>query len=524
MDKVHRPMDHSHLFVPSSTTLTPPDRSPTPRALRGAKHFVRTNPKSDRFPIRAFHHLEFYCGDATAAAAYLGAAMGLPEIARSDLSTGNCASASRVLRSGDITLVVTAPALPADEADADLDRSGSGSDTAHLPGYSVSAAHAFIARHGTAVRAVGVAVACARTAFEEATKHGAKPVLAPTRLIDRGGSTISTGSGRGGGGDDHADATRTTTSRTTSTSTPTPMTIAEIMLYPDSDVVLRFVSGGEASVSPAPETTSTTVAVPDSESGSGAGPETFVFMPRYRPVTSTSVRSFGLRRIDHVVGNVPRLLEAVDYVAGFTGMHPFAEFTAEDVGTVDSGLNSMVLASNEETVLLPINEPTFGTRRPSQIQTYLDRNRGPGVQHVALKTDDIISTLRCIREQGGLELMAKCSPSYYRDLPERIGPNVLTKDQFQACEELGILVDRDDQGILMQIFSKPIGDRATFFFEFIQRICPREDELRRLGKRGAEATVGGCGGFGKGNFTELFKSIEDHDATLAELASKSNNA
>lgn len=101
-------------------------------------------------------------------------------------------------------------------------------------------------------------------------------------------------------------------------------------------------------------------------------------------------------------------------------MHEFAEFTAEDVGTVDSGLNSMVLANNNEYVLLPVNEPTFGTRRKSQIQTYLDYNEGPGVQHLALKTDNIFATMRKMRSQtafGGLEFMPRSSEEYYRYAP-----------------------------------------------------------------------------------------------------------
>lgn len=101
----------------------------------------------------------------------------------------------------------------------------------------------------------------------------------------------------------------------------------------------------------------------------------------------------------------------------FPGMHEFAEFTAEDVGTVESGLNSMVLANNNEYVLLPVNEPTVGTRRKSQIQTYLEFNKGPGVQHLALKTNDIFRTLRLMREQsvlGGIEFMPRSSQAYYR--------------------------------------------------------------------------------------------------------------
>ncbi|MCG8462780.1 MAG: hypothetical protein MI919_41370, partial [Holophagales bacterium] len=196
--------------------------------------------------------------------------------------------------------------------------------------------------------------------------------------------------------------------------------------------------------------------------------------------------------------------------------HEFAEFTAEDVGTVDSGLNSIVLANNNEYVLLPINEPTFGTKRKSQIQTYLEQNEGAGLQHLALKTNDIFSCLRKMRavsDRGGFEFMPRPSDEYYRKLPNRIGDS-LTPEQYAAAEELGILVDKDDQGVLLQIFTKPVSDRATIFLEIIQRVgC----EYVQKGKNGAATVMqkGGCGGFGKGNFTELFKSIENYERTLA---------
>jgi 4-hydroxyphenylpyruvate dioxygenase len=108
---------------------------------------------------------------------------------------------------------------------------------------------------------------------------------------------------------------------------------------------------------------------------------------------------------------------------------------------------------------------------------------------------------------GGFEFMPAPGMRYYKELPERIGP-YLTDEEFRACEELGLLVDRDDQGILIQIFTKPVGDRSTFFFEIIQRICT-DDAGEVVGR-----DVAGCGGFGKGNFKELFKSIERHESDL----------
>ena len=205
------------------------------------------------------------------------------------------------------------------------------------------------------------------------------------------------------------------------------------------------------------------------------------FLPKYIPTPVEDGREplcYGLQRLDHAVGNVHDLLETVDYITAFTGMHQFAEFTAEDVGTVDSGLNSMVLANNSEFILLPVNEPTFGTKRKSQIQTYLEQNGGPGLQHLALKTDDIFATVREMRRhgggRGGFEFQKPASADYYAKLPERIGADALTKEQFAQVQELGLLVDRDDQGVLVQIFTKPLGDRPTVFIEIIQRVgCAR---------------------------------------------------
>merc|ERR1719478_1901771 len=156
-----------------------------------------------------------------------------------------------------------------------------------------------------------------------------------------------------------------------------------------------------------------------------------------------------------------------------TGFHEFAEFTAEDVGTIDSGLNSMVLANNLQNVLLPINEPPYGTRRRSQIETYLVANKGEGVQHMALFTDDIFETIRRMRragERGGFQFMDAPSEQYYQELPERIGDDVLSAEQLATAKELGLLVDRDPEGVLIQVFTRPVGDRPTLFLEIIQRV------------------------------------------------------
>ena len=131
-----------------------------------------------------------------------------------------------------------------------------------------------------------------------------------------------------------------------------------------------------------------------------------------------------------------RFVEQVEYIEKMLGFREFAEFVAADVGTVDSGLNSMVLANNDEFVLLPINEPTFGTRRKSQIQTYLEANNGPGVQHLALKTDDIISTVTEMKKYsgmfGGFDFQPPASEKYYQNLKEKIG-DALTDETLKSA-------------------------------------------------------------------------------------------
>ena len=291
------------------------------------------------------------------------------------------------------------------------------------------------------------------------------------------------------------------------------------------DVVLRLISRDATSAAADDDASAASAAADAPASPPPATPD--CVLPGYVACAAEHApRCYGLRRLDHAVGNVPCLADALKHIAAFTGFHEFAEFTADDVGTLDSGLNSAVLASNNEHVLLPINEPTHGTRRKSQIQTYLEQHGGPGVQHLALKTDDIFATLRAMRaatQHGGFEFLRAASDAYYAALPARLGPGAggLSDAQLAECAELGILVDRDDQGTLLQIFTKPVGDRPTLFLEVIQRVgcalgggSERERRAVTAAEGGSYEQAGGCGGFGKGNFAELFRSVEAYERTL----------
>jgi 4-hydroxyphenylpyruvate dioxygenase len=215
------------------------------------------------------------------------------------------------------------------------------------------------------------------------------------------------------------------------------------------------------------------------------------YLPGYVERRSTFRRRAGgpdrlFQAVDHVVGNVELgAMDAwVDFyrrVMGFTNM---AEFVGDDIATSYSALMSKVVANGNHRVKFPLNEPAEG-RKKSQIDEYLEFYRGPGVQHVALATNDIVATVDALTDEG-VEFLAT-PDSYYEDpeLRARIGAVRVPIEQLQ---QRGILVDRDEDGYLLQIFTKPIGDRPTVFFELIERH--------------------GSLGFGKGNFKALFEAIE----------------
>jgi 4-hydroxyphenylpyruvate dioxygenase len=219
------------------------------------------------------------------------------------------------------------------------------------------------------------------------------------------------------------------------------------------------------------------------------------YLPGFVERTSTRRRREGAPRrifqaLDHVVGNVElgHMDEWVDYynrILGFTNM---AEFIGDDIATEYSALMSKVVASGNHRVKFPLNEPAPGKKK-SQIDEYLEFYRGPGAQHLALATNDILLTVDTLLAEG-VEFLAT-PDSYYEDpqLRARIGK---VRMPIEELHSRGILVDRDEDGYLLQIFTKPIGDRPTVFFEFIERH--------------------GSLGFGKGNFRALFEAIEREQA------------
>lgn len=223
-----------------------------------------------------------------------------------------------------------------------------------------------------------------------------------------------------------------------------------------------------------------------------------VFAPGYEPIDPERYgprrsRPGGLLEIDHIVGNVEkgRMDAWVHFYQNVMGFSQMISFDDRDISTEYSALMSKVVAGGQGRIKFPINEPAEGRRR-SQIEEFLQFYGGPGVQHIALLTDNIIETVRNLRQNDVSFL--RVPPTYYEALPDRVGP---IEEDLHTLAELGILVDRDDEGYMLQIFTKPVEDRPTLFFEIIQR-------------RGSKS-------FGKGNFKALFEAIEREQALRGTL-------
>jgi 4-hydroxyphenylpyruvate dioxygenase len=230
-----------------------------------------------RFEILKFHHVEFWCSDAVNTARRFTWGLGMHEVASSNLTSGNRHCACSVIQSNELVFVFTAPYCNSDE-----EREGS---VFPHPAYEQDMAHAFVRKHGLAVRALGIRVSDAADAYEKSVASGAEGVVPPHTAVD--------------------EATGET------------LVMSEVKTV--DDVVYRYVSGGFN------------------------GP----FLPNMT-VVDTPDLNFGITRLDHAVTNVPNLFAAVDHVMGFSGMHEFSEFTTDDVGTVDSGLNSMVTIMQQQ--------------------------------------------------------------------------------------------------------------------------------------------------------------------------------
>lgn len=276
-------------------------------------------------------------------------------------------------------------------------------------------------KHGDGVRVVALSVDDARGAWRETTQRGAISVDEPQELQDEHGAAV----------------------------------LASIRTY--GDTIHTFV-----------------------ERGRYQGP----FLPGFRAVDNDPVaRHVGLLHIDHMVGNVGwnEMNTWVDFYSRVMGFSLYQHFDDKDISTEYSALMSKVMANGNGYVKFPINEPAKGKRK-SQVEEYLDFYPGSGVQHIALATKDILSTVTKLRDQG-VEFL-RVPRACYAELKGRLGK---IDEPIEDLEELGVLVDRDDEGYMLQIFTRPVEDRPTLFFEIIQRKGSRS--------------------FGKGNFKALFEAI-----------------
>src|SRR5210317_1547852 len=290
--------------------------------------------------------------------------------------------------------------------------------------------------HGDGVKIVALWVPDATKAFEETTARGAKPFQQPQVSEDSNGKVVTSG------------------------------------IYTYGETVHLFVERNDYN-----------------------GPFLPGYVarsPKYQP------ESVGLKYIDHMVGNVDwgQMNTWVKFYAEVMGFSQIISFDDKDISTEYTALMSKVMSNGNGRIKFPINEPAEGKKK-SQIEEYLDFYEGPGVQHIAVATDDIITTVSKLRSRG-IEFLSTPPEEYYRAVPGRLEEfSHKLRENIETLKNLGIMIDADEEGYLLQIFTKPVEDRPTLFFEIIQRM--------------------GARGFGAGNFKALFESIEREQAKRGTL-------
>lgn len=383
--------------------------------------------------LKKIHHVEFFVGNAKQAEFYYRKAFGFSRVAYRGLETGDREVTSYVLQQNRVNFVLTTPLTPEHPA----------------------AEH--IKQHGDGVRDIAFQVEDADHAYNEAVKRGAKGVTEPHDMTDANGTVRH----------------------------------AAIATY--GDTIHSFYSY-QASATPSAER----------PSGSAEGAATAAQQERVYAYSGAFLPGFteqlvpgeevGIQLVDHIVGNVElgKMNYWCDFYRDVMGFERYITFDDKDISTEYSALMSIVMSDGGHNIKFPINEPAEGKGGKSQIQEYIDFYGSAGAQHVALLCKDILHTVAKLQENG-IEFL-RVPDTYYDEIPARVGE---IDESVEDLKRLGILVDRDDEGYLLQIFTKPVEDRPTVFYEILQRK--------------------GCKGFGKGNFKALFVSIEEEQRRRGNL-------
>jgi 4-hydroxyphenylpyruvate dioxygenase len=385
--------------------------------------------------LKKIHHVEFYVGNAKQAEFYYRKAFGFSRAGYSGLETGNRETTSYLMRQNRVNFVLTTPLLPEHPA----------------------AEH--IKQHGDGVRDIAFQVEDADHAFKEAVKRGAAAVTEPRDLTDENGSVRH----------------------------------AAIATYGDtihSFLSYNSVSSPHVSKGSSQSDSSSSAAIAPAEiTNAYSG----VFLPGFveQVVPGEEV---GIQLVDHIVGNVElgKMNYWCDFYRDVLGFFRYITFDDKDISTEYSALMSIVMSDGGHNIKFPINEPAESKKGKSQIQEYIDFYGSAGAQHIALLCKDIRHTVAKL-QANGVEFLT-VPDTYYEEMPERVGE---IDEDIESLKKLGILVDRDEEGYLLQIFTKPVEDRPTVFYEILQRK--------------------GCKGFGKGNFKALFVSIEEEQRRRGNL-------
>ncbi|QDS69820.1 hypothetical protein FKW77_010518 [Venturia effusa] len=385
---------------------------------------------------KGYHSITWWVNNAKQAASYYVTRMGFRTLAKKDLTTGSRHIASHAIRNGNVTMVFCSPILSSRPRRV-------GTNIAKEERQLLEEMHEHLNQHGDAVKDVAFEVDDVHAVYSQAIARGATGVMAPTVSADEHGEVL----------------------------------MASIRTY--GDTTNSFVCKINYT-----------------------GP----FLPGYKACTyddpiSNLLPDCQLDVIDHCVGNQDwdGMEEACEFYEQKLGFHRFWSVDDKDICTEFSALKSIVMASPNELVKMPINEPAEASKKgKSQIEEYVEYNNGPGIQHIALKTSNILQTVENMRARG-VEFISVPS-TYYTGMRERMKKEKLRwtlKESFEDIERLNILIDFDEGGYLLQLFTKPLLDRPTVFIEIIQR--------------------NSFDGFGAGNFKSLFEAIEREQAGRGNL-------